>query len=192
MTRWQTVHNIFIRKDKDNANIKRLRAIHKIDAKLNLIRRELIAKRLLRHAEAFNFIPENNFGGRNGKTANDVVLQKHLTLQAIHLQRQEFALTDCDATACYDRIIPILLYLCYSKAGLPHLTCLWLCRALTTMKYHMSTGAGISEEYSESTPTRKLYGVGQGATDAPSGWLFVSVIISRTYDKFAKGAFGKI
>ena len=115
------------------------------------------------------------------------MLQKHLTLQAIHLQRKNFALTDCDATACYDRVVPILLYLCYSKAGLPHHLCLWLCRALTTMKYHMTTSTGISEQFSEATADRRIYGVGQGATDAPSGWLFVSVIISNTYNKFAKG-----
>ena len=88
LTRWETVHNIFIRKDQNNSNVKRLRAIHKIDAELNLIRRELIAKRLLRHAETYNFIPENNFGGRNGKTANDVVIHKHFTLQALHLHRK--------------------------------------------------------------------------------------------------------
>ena len=139
LTRWETVHTIFIRKDQNNSNVKRLRAIHKIDAELNLIRRELIAKRLLRHAETYNFIPENNFGGRNGKTANDVVIHKHFTLQALHLHRKNGALTDCDATACYDRVIPMLLYLCYSKAGLPHLTCMWLCKTLTQMKYHMCT-----------------------------------------------------
>ena len=81
----------------------------------------------------------------------------------------------------------MLLYLCYSKAGLPHLTCMWLCKTLTQMKYHMCTTTGISEEYTESTPERKIYGVGQGATDASTGWLIVSVMISRTYDEFATG-----
>ena len=37
LERWKTVHNLFILKETNNYNIKRLRAIHKIDAELNLI-----------------------------------------------------------------------------------------------------------------------------------------------------------
>ena len=35
--RWKTVHNIFILKEPNNYNIKRLRTLYKIDAELNLI-----------------------------------------------------------------------------------------------------------------------------------------------------------
>ena len=47
-----------------------------------------------------------------------------------------------------------------------------------SMKYYIVTSHGISSAISTSTDTYRLYGVGQGATDAPSGWLFVSAILS--------------
>ena len=178
LERWRTVHNLFILKKPNDYRPERLRALHQIDAELNLVRRELIAKRLLRHAEQYQYLQDHNYGGRNGKCANDVVMKKFLTLQIWHLQRHNGALTDCDAKACYDRIVPILLYLSYSKAGLPHTACLWLCQCLITMQYHIVTAHGASTSTSTSTSFHPLYGIGQGATDAPSGWLLVSTILS--------------
>ena len=183
----EDVHNLFILKKPNDYRPERLRALHQIDAELNLIRRELIAKRLLRHTEEYQYLKDHNYGGRNGKCANDVVMKKYLTLQIWHLQRHNGALTDCDAKSCYDRIIPILLYLAYSKAGLPHSTCLWLCQCLINMEYHIVTAYGASSDTSTSTDTHPLYGIGQGATDAPSGWLLVSTILSRYYDSKAIG-----
>ena len=187
LDRWKTVHNLFILKEPNNFNISRLRTIHKIDAELNLVRRELISRRLLRQAEKLKFLDDNSYGGRNGRCAIDAVMKKHFTLQAMHLERRNGALTDCDAKACYDRVIPLVLYLSYSKAGLPHNACVWLCKALTQMKYHITTAQGISETFTETTAHRKIYGVGQGATDAPTGWLFVSTTVSKMHDKYATG-----
>ena len=99
--------------------INRLRDLHIIEAELNLIRRELIARRLIQNAEAYNMIPMNNCGGRSGKTALDLVMLKYFTLSTCHQQRKNCALIDCDASACYDRILPTILYLCYEKMGLP-------------------------------------------------------------------------
>ena len=95
------------------------------------------------------------------------------------MQRKNSALTDCDAAACYDIIIPILLYIYHSKAGLPHFACIWLCKALITLKYHVTTVHGVSEDVSEPTPNRQILGIGQGAIDEPSGWLFVLTLISK-------------
>ena len=79
LERWQKVHNMFICKDPGVYKINRLRVVHIIDAELNLVRRELITRRLLSNAEMHGMIPKNNFGGRNGKTANDAVMLKYLT-----------------------------------------------------------------------------------------------------------------
>ena len=171
----------------ENYKIHRQCPIHQIDAGLNLLRRELIAKRLLRNAEKYGVIPENNHGGRNDMMANDVVMLKFFTFGICHLQRRNCALTDCDAKACYDRILPILLYLCYGKMGLPSETCQWLCRALTSMEYHIVTSHGPSENVSKTDSRGTIYGIGQGATDAPSGWLFLSALISRVHDARANG-----
>ena len=64
-------------------------------------------------------VPNNNHGGRNGKTANDAVMLKYLTLSIYQMQRRNFAFTNCDASTCYDRILPHMLSIIYEKMGLP-------------------------------------------------------------------------
>ena len=55
------------------------------------------------------------------------------------------------------------------------------------MKYHMQTMHGISEGVSQTDEKGAIFGIGQGATDAPAGWLFVSTILSKLYDMKAHG-----
>ena len=55
------------------------------------------------------------------------------------------------------------------------------------MKYHMQTMHGISEGVSQTDEDGALFGIGKGATDAPAGWLLVSTILSKIYDKQAHG-----
>ena len=49
--RWLTVHNMYIPKDQGSYKLGRLRPLHKLEADLNLLRREMSAKRLLASAE---------------------------------------------------------------------------------------------------------------------------------------------
>ena len=154
LKRWLTVYNLFVCKEKGVYKPTRLRPLHNIEAEVNLIRRELISRRLIRNAESYGMIPMNNCGGRKGKTALDVVMLKYLTIGICHMQRRDFAITDCDAKACYDRVLPHVLYLCYSKMGLPSQDCVWLARILTQMKYHMLTKHGPSEKNHSRTIRR--------------------------------------
>ena len=50
------------------------------------------------------------------------------------MQRENCELNDCDASACYDRILPTILYF-YGKMGLPIEECSWLALALVNMEY---------------------------------------------------------
>ena len=77
--------------------------------------------------------------------------------------------------------------LIYEKMILPQDTCHLMIRALVQMKYHMQTLHGISEGVSQKDDEGALFGIGQGATDAPAGWLLVSTILSKMYDMQAHG-----
>lgn len=187
LQRWTTAYNMFVYKQPGNFSIEKLRPIHQLEAELNLVRRELISRRLMKNAESYQRIPMNNSGGRKGRTAIDVVMLKYLTISTFHMTRKNCAITDCDARACYDRILPHILFLCYSKMGLPTKDCVWLARALVTMRYHILTGHGPSSAFSTTDNEQQLFGIGQGATDASAGWLLISTILSRVYDTFAKG-----
>jgi hypothetical protein len=45
------VHNLFLQKEQGNYKIHRLRFLHKIEAELNLVWREFIARRLMKNSE---------------------------------------------------------------------------------------------------------------------------------------------
>eukprot|EP00957_Ditylum_brightwellii_P054598 4136978-Ditylum_brightwellii.AAC.1 len=70
------------------------------------------------NTEKHKYLSEDQHGKRNGKKALDIVFGKTITFDTINLQRFNFGCTDCDAKACYDRIIPLVLLLAYFKAGL--------------------------------------------------------------------------
>ena len=71
--------------------------------------------------------------------------------------------------------------------GLPHKDCVWLARALTQMQYNIVTTHGPTQTVSTTDHNTTLFGIGQGATDAPAGWLLISAILSTLYDALNKG-----
>eukprot|EP00978_Attheya_sp_CCMP212_P000099 scaffold186_cov32-Attheya_sp.AAC.2 len=149
LRRWTTVHNIFIRKDTDNIKINRLRVIHnKLDAELNLIRQEFVTRRIMKNMEKHKKMANEQYGRHSGRCAMDVVLLKEFTIGIFHLKRCNAAIIDCDAKACYDRILPALIALVYfQEAGLAlHICSLFARSTLKMMKYFMVTASGVSEE----------------------------------------------
>ena len=77
------------------------------------------AKRLLRSVKKQQYLSDDNYGGRNNRSAIDVVLKKVFTLTTYQLTKTNAAITDCDAKACYDRILSHVMALTNIKAGLP-------------------------------------------------------------------------
>eukprot|EP00957_Ditylum_brightwellii_P169084 12869246-Ditylum_brightwellii.AAC.1 len=75
----------------------------------------------MHNTEKHQYLNEDQHSGRNGWEALDIVLGKTITFETLHFQRTNFGCTDCDAKACYDRIVPLVLLLAYFKAGLPYL-----------------------------------------------------------------------
>jgi hypothetical protein len=142
----------------------------------------------MKNQEKHKTLADEQYGGRNGRSAIDVVLLKEFTLGIFHLSRCNAAIIDCDAQACYDRILPVLVTLAYFKAGLALSICTLFARTLQQMEYFMVTAFGISTEcnkYSEDTPS---YGLGQGATDGGAGWTSVSNIVIKSHNKKAHGS----
>jgi hypothetical protein len=69
LRRWTTVHNIFIRKEPGNMKIGKLRVIHKLDTKLNLLRREFVTRRVMKNLEKHKALANEQYGGRNRRSA---------------------------------------------------------------------------------------------------------------------------
>eukprot|EP00957_Ditylum_brightwellii_P141722 10797800-Ditylum_brightwellii.AAC.1 len=94
---------------------------------------------------------------------------------------------DCDAKACYDQVIPLVLALAQIQAGLPVRTAHFFLHALQQLKYHMVTGYGPTEKGTTSTKDEPIYRIGEGATDAPPNWTLVANACKKAYAKHSKG-----
>eukprot|EP00957_Ditylum_brightwellii_P061508 4668040-Ditylum_brightwellii.AAC.1 len=133
ITRWEVPHTVKNAaqgprgkgrgKQAGNYKLHRLQTIHKLESEVNLLQREIIACRLMNNVEKINYLNDDQQGRRNSSSAIDIVLGKVFTFDTTHFQRANFECTDCDAKACYDRIVPIILLLSYFKAGLPYHDC---------------------------------------------------------------------
>eukprot|EP00957_Ditylum_brightwellii_P116424 8880754-Ditylum_brightwellii.AAC.1 len=91
------------------------------------------------------------------------------TYEILHLMQVNAAFTNCDAKACYDRIVEILTSLAEYKAGLPAEASILLAKALKQMRYTMITAYGPLEITNQHTPNNLLHGIGQGPTYTPTG-----------------------
>jgi hypothetical protein len=121
LQRWKTCLNLFIPKDPGSCKLHRLRVIHIVDTCLNFLRRFFIARRLLYHLHTHQKLADEQWGGIPGRTAIDLVLSKDMMISTFHLLRQNGAITDVDARACYDRIVPILMWLSYFLSHCTHI-----------------------------------------------------------------------
>eukprot|EP00957_Ditylum_brightwellii_P135450 10327602-Ditylum_brightwellii.AAC.1 len=74
----------------------------------------------MHNTEKHKYLSEDQHGERNGREALDIVFEKTITLDTLHLQRSNLGCTNCDAKACYDCTIPLVLFLAYFKAGLSY------------------------------------------------------------------------
>jgi hypothetical protein len=177
LERWQTCLNLFIPKDPGSCKLHRLRVIHIVDTCLNFLRRYYIARRLLRHLEEHHKLATEQWGGRPGRTAIDLVMSKEMFNTIHHLLRKNGAITDVDATACYDRMVPNLIWLAYWKAGATWNIVQLLACSLLALQYYIVTAFGKSNLKNFHSRLSQFLGPGQGASDSPFAWALISTYL---------------
>eukprot|EP00957_Ditylum_brightwellii_P136928 10442580-Ditylum_brightwellii.AAC.1 len=102
----------------------------------------------------------------------DIPMASTFILKTMHLQQANATFTDCDAKACYDKVITIIIALAESKARLSTSACRFLAKALKQMNYSMVTvyePSEISNQHAENSPVH-----------APPVWT-LNVDICKTY-----------
>jgi hypothetical protein len=187
LKRWQHCSNLFIQKDPGSNKLHRLRVIHIVDTCLNFLRRFFIARRLLQHVEDNRLLADEQWGGRPGRTAIDLVMSKEMMISTLHLLRKNGGITDVDAIACYDRIVPCLIWLAYFKAGATWNIVQLLATALRNLQYFIVTAFGESDLSNAHSFWSQFLGPGQGATDGPFSWALISSFLIFVFNKQAQG-----
>ena len=175
--RWCSSVQLMLQKDPGHPWIHRLRIIELLDASFNGALMILIGRKMVHHAKHKRCIHPSNYGSVPGKTAQSAILHKKLTIDIIKQRREGGAIFECDATGCYDRILPNLQTLHTRRIGLSKNAALTMSRALISMKRFVATKFGQSKKFICTKSNRVLYGVGQGSGGGPGVWLTHSTVL---------------
>jgi hypothetical protein len=181
LIRWRKIDSMMLEKIPGTPRIDKLRVIHIYEADYNLFCRIFWAKRMMQHAESNNYISDSQYGGRAGRKAMDMVLQKQLKIEYAHYTKTPIATFDNDAMACYDRMIVPLTSILSQTAGIPPQAVGTLVYTLENAKYHIRTYEGTSDNYYCSTTDQPIQGTGQGNTSSGPLWELFFTIINNTY-----------
>jgi len=169
--RWKKTVQTMLEKDPGQPWIHRLRIIELFDSQVNAGFQIFIGRKMVWEAVRRNQLHPASYGSTPGKMAASAVLQKVLSVDQMRIERRAGGLFDCDATGCYDRILPPLAVLHLQALGLSTSIAVMLARLMFVAKRHVKTQHGVSKDSIQTNNANPLFGIGQGNGGGPAIWL---------------------
>jgi len=105
ISRWEKGLTVMLEKIKNNIRVNKLRAILLMEADFNFVNKLMFGHRLMAHTHRHHRLPKELYGGLQNKSAQEVGINRRLTLDIFRLKRRNGAIAGVDATQCYDRIV---------------------------------------------------------------------------------------
>ena len=183
---WCQSVQLMLQKDPGKPWLHRLRIIELLDANMNAALMILIGRRLVYNAKQNDIIHPSAFGSVPGRTAQGALIQKKLVIDITKQTKQGGALFECDATGCYDRILPALQTVITRRVGLHENIALTMAMILVNMKRRVGTRFGISKKFIKSKKMKQLFGIGQGSGGGPAVWLMHLIVLFQLLEKQCK------
>ncbi len=169
--RWKKTVQTMLEKDPGHPWIHRLRIIELFDSQVNAGFQIFIGRKMVWEAVKRKQLHPASFGSTPGKMAASAVLQKILSNDQLKIERRAGGIFDCDATGCYDRIIPPLASVHLQALGLDSSISTFLARLMFVARRHVKTKHGVSKRHIRTTTEYPLFGIGQGNGGGPAIWL---------------------
>ena len=185
--RWHSVANTILFKDPDNVRLHRTRVIHIYEADFNLAL-GVKWRAAMHKAEDCNALNDGQYGSRPYRNATEPVFIEELQCEISRATRKQLILTNYDATACYDRIIPNLAMVTSQKFGVSASVTQSNARTLQLAEYKVRTELGLANQSYSHSSESPVYGTGQGSANSPAIWCFLSSTLFDCYDTQAAKA----
>ena len=182
LPRWQHATQLMLEKGKGPA-IENLRIIQILEADMNWLLRFLWGRQLERHAVDAGAYNEAQFASP-GKLCQSGIVNKVLFFDLLRQTRQYGALTDNDATAAFDRVLPALCVVTCRQLGMSTSAQRFFFRLLRQMVYTTTTAHGRSKSmYSASAdPNVPGQGVMQGGGASLPNYKSQQLPVLRAYE----------
>ncbi len=169
--RWKKTVQMMLEKDPGHPWIHRLRIIELFDSQVNTGFQIFIGRKMVWSAVERGKLHPASYGSTPGKMAATAVLQKILCVDQMKIEQWAGGIFDCDATGCYDRILPPLASIHLQALGLSQSIATLLARLMFVLERHVKTKHGVSDQSIRTTKHDPLYGIGQGNGGGPAIWL---------------------
>ena len=187
LDRWVQTVTTLMPKDEGPIYVHRLRAIHVVEAELQFFSKRLYAKQMVGLAEKKGLITDEQYGGRKGRRAQSVVLNKLMYYNITFQKREPAAFMDDDAKACYDRIIPSLASVEVQKWGISRKTSELTRAIVEQQQFRVKTAHGISNDTYAYSLSDQTYGMGQGLGWSGAIWMATSDTICKIIEREGAG-----
>ena len=170
-SRWRKTVQTMLEKEPGTPWIHRLRIIELFDAQANAGFQIFVGRHMIRHAVQQGELSEESFGSTPGKMAASALVQKLLCIDQLRIERRARGIFDCDASGCYDRILPPLASVHMQALGLHRSIGTFLARLMFMAQRHVRTKHGVSKNYIQTEKEDVLHGIGQGNGGGPAMWI---------------------
>ena len=184
--RWCNSVQMMLQKDPSLPWIHRLCIIELFDTSFNAALMILVGRKLIHHANDNMAIHKSAFGSVPGRTAQSALLQKKLSIDVLRQDRICGTVFECDATGCFDIILPQFQTIHTRRMGLVKNTAVVIAQTLQKMKRYVGTKYGISKKYIKTNLKelrKRLFGTGQGSGCGPAVWLCHLVVLFEILEK---------
>lgn len=147
-----------------------------------------MGKAMMQLAEKYKLIPEEQYGGRQEKSAVHQVMNLRLLSDYQRARHAPYAVCANDAKSCFDRMVHSVATLCMRRLGLNHVPIHSMMTTIQNMYHHVKTAFGISEDRVGSPEWElPIAGCGQGNGCGPHQWLAIAIIVTLLSKEYGFG-----
>ena len=122
-------------------------------------------------------MPQELYGGLANRSAQEVAVNRMLSLDLFRLRHRPGAIAGVDATQCYDCIVHSLASILAQNEGAPLTPLQSMFTSLQRMQYFLRTKFGESKHYYGGVQAQPFQGTAQGNGASPSMWVMISMYL---------------
>ena len=186
LERWKTIVNMMIYKEPGNVKIHRLRVIHLYEADLSLLL-GVKWRTVMQNAVQQKTLHQGQYGGLPGRDCTSLTYLEELRFDCAALTRRSLANFDNDATACYDRILMAIASLSGRKYGIHKNVIFVHAKTLEEAEFKLKISTKVSNTSYKHCIKFPIHGTGQGSSNSPMIWCFISCILFDSHEEQAHG-----
>jgi hypothetical protein len=177
---------MMIYKKEGNVKIHRLRVIHLYEADLGFLWGAKWGN-VMKKAVKEKTLHPGQYGGLPGRDCTSLTYLEELWFDYSLLTRYSFANFDNDATACYDRMLYSIASLAGRKYGIHKHIIFIHAQTLEEAEFKLKISTKMSDKSYRHCMRFPVHGTGQGSTNSPTIWCFISSVLLQSHNENAHG-----